>query len=714
MTKAPDLPSCPCCKNPWAVATGEFFAKLCETCDTSVVGTDNNDVQGFSRSHMDFNVAPAVNFYQYASGTWMKENPIPAGYPSWNTFTCLSVKSQENLNVLLEDLILRNQKENRTTGNNNTDLTPDEAKVAAFYAAALDEDAIEEQGIAPLQTVLHLIEEAVRADSAHRASCLGQLVAQFEIFPFFTIAASPDNKNSKHVLCQISQGGLGLPDRDYYFDEDKADKREAYKTHIAYMLTLLSDPTAAEATPDSVILATNIYNLEVLLAQAHMTKTENRDPEATYHKMSVQELTTNICKGTFDFAIYLDAATKSKSLGDVNVRNVAALQRVAEIVPSLDAPTLRAYLQWTAVRSLAPYLSIVFVNESFHFYETILSGTMEIKPRWKRAMAFTETALGEVLGQLYCAKHFDESCKERALTIVQAVRKALEERLREVDWMKADSTRQAALTKMSGFTVKLGYPDKWIDYSTLKFTKDETFLFMVIKARAFDHQRTVDEMNAPTNRDKWYMTPQTVNAYYHPSLNEIVFPAAILQHPFFNPMADDAVNFGSMAAVCGHEMTHGFDDKGRKFNADGNMVDWWTADDAVEYEKRVDVMVQQANEFVVHGQSVQGKLTCGENIADLGGLRLALRALQSQEGFDDTKLVDGFTPTQRFFLGWAQCWRQNVTKDRALQLLTIDPHGPNEMRCNGPLTNMPEFHQAFHVSEDSPMFRPIEKRVDIW
>jgi putative endopeptidase len=300
------------------------------------------------------------------------------------------------------------------------------------------------------------------------------------------------------------------------------------------------------------------------------------------------------------------------------------------------------------------------------------------------------------------------------LTIVENVRTALEGRLKEVDWMTSDSTREAALTKMSRFKVKIGYPDEWIDYTPLEIAEGEDFLGMVLKSRAFEHSREVKEMNAPTDTKKWFMTPQTVNAYYHPNLNEIVFPAAILRPPFFDKDADDAVNYGAMGAVVGHEMTHGFDDKGRKFNADGNMMDWWTEGDSKEYEARVEVMVDQANSFTVHGQAVQGKLTCGENIADLGGLRLAYRALKAQAGFETAPLIDGFTPTQRFFLAWAQAWRQNITMERSLQLITLDPHGPNEMRANGPLSNMEEFLQAFSVPDDAPMYRPVETRVDIW
>jgi putative endopeptidase len=532
------------------------------------------------------------------------------------------------------------------------------------------------------------------------------------ISPFFSVGVSPDAKDSNHSICQIYQGGLGLPDRDYYFDEDKQDKRDAYVKHIATLLKLSN----AESDDDNCsTMAKQIFDLETTLANSHMTKTECRDPEATYNKMTVAEITRRT-DNNFDFASYFMGSTNKTTtdLGDVNVRNVDALTCAARVMSTLDVKVLEGYLQWTALSSCAPYLSRAFVDAQFEFFEKTLSGTDEIKPRWKRAMAFTETALGEILGELYCAKYFDEECKTRALAIVDQVRNALEQRLTTVDWMKSDLTRQEALKKMSNFKVKIGYPNKWIDYSALTFVKDEPFLSLVLKSRAFHHGRVVAEMNAPTDRDMWFMTPQTVNAYYHPSLNEIVFPAAILQHPFFDKNADDAVNFGAMGCVVGHEMTHGFDDKGRKFDAQGVLHDWWTADDAAEYEKRVNVMVEQANSFHVHGKAVQGKLTSGENIADLGGLRLALAALRATKDYDETNLIDGFTPVQRFFLSWAQCWRQNIGKERSLQLLTIDPHGPNEMRCNGPLSNLTDFYTAFNIPESSSMFKPAESRVDIW
>jgi len=660
---------CPCCNNPWSKGTGDMFAQLCAMCEETEAKDKTDAVPGLSPSNLDTTVSPSDNFFSYANGGWIKSNKIPAGYPSWNSFLQLHVTSQERLRHLLQGLEGGDAKNGRA-------LTEDEAKVAAFYAAAMDEDAIERAGTKPLQPLLDLCSKAATSSGAALAKCIGQLRSMYGLSVFFGIGVSPDNKDSDHSLCQVAQGGLGLPDRDYYFDDDKEEKRSAYKKHVALMLTLLDDPKATEPTDNNTAAANAIYDLEIKLAEAHMTKTENRDPEATYNKMSISELTAR-CDGKFDFASYFDAATGKSvdELGEVNVRNTKALERMAELVSSVDADIMGGYLRWHSVNKFASYMGKSFVDEDFNFNERILAGTEEIKPRWKRAMAFTEAALGEALGKLYCAKYFDESCKERALSIVENVRQALEDRLKEVDWMTSDETRAAALKKMSRFRVKIGYPDEWIDYSTLDVKRGEPFLSLVFKAKAFDLARDVKEMNQPTDRKKWFMTPQTVNAYYHPSLNEIVFPAAILQPPFFNPNADDAVNYGAMGAVVGHEMSHGFDDKGRKFNADGNMMDWWTTGDGEEYERRVEVMVEQANSFQVHGQSVQGKLTCGENIADLGGLRLAYRALKAQPGFADGKPIDGFGPTQRFFLAWAQCWRQIITKERSLQLLTLDPHG---------------------------------------
>jgi putative endopeptidase len=689
------------------------MAQFCGVCETKT-----DDASSTIQFGVDSSISPANDFYLYANQKWIQDNPIPSGYPNWNTFLHLHTLSQERLKDLLQDLEKDKDTSSKDTTTTTTTTNEDSKRLAAFYTAAMDEDAIEAAGLEPIQPLLDACHEAAQTvgNKSQLATHLGQLLKTYGISAFFSIGASPDNQNSDQSIAQVAQGGLGLPDRDYYFDDDKEDKRESYKKHLAKMLTLLQDPAATEPTDECVQKASQIYDLEEKLAKSHMTKTENRDPEATYNKMTIDDFAMNICKDGLDVAAYLQATTGKavEELGEINIRNVQALEAATELLSTMEPQLMEDYLRWRSVKSCASYMSKAFVMESFDFNERILSGTDEIKPRWKRAMSFTESALGEALGQIYCAKYFDESCKEKALFIVEQVRMALEQRLREVDWMKSDSTREQALQKMNRFNVKIGYPDEWIDYSTLNITKGDAFLSNIFASRQFEHLREVKEMNAPTDKKKWFMTPQTINAYYHPSLNEIVFPAAILQAPMFDPKADMAVNFGAIGAVVGHEMTHGFDDKGRKFNFEGNMVDWWNKEDADEYEKLVEVMVEQANSYEVHGQSLKGKLTCGENIADLGGLRLALRALMAQPEFDMNDKIEGFDPIQRFFLGWANCWRQNITKERSLQLLTLDPHGPNPMRCNGPLSNMAEFHEAFDVQEDSPMYRAKETRVHIW
>mmetsp|Transcript_87826 Transcript_87826/g.170176 ORF Transcript_87826/g.170176 Transcript_87826/m.170176 type:complete len:748 (+) Transcript_87826:48-2291(+) len=728
---------CVCCNNPWARGTGDAFALMCGTCAPAEPQPDDGEKRAIEPANMDTSVNPSDNFFQYTNGGWMRSNPIPPEYPSWNTFTAMHVANQERLKALLAEL---QEKQEAAGGNGKAAaLEGDEAKLACFYAAAMDEAAVEAAGTSPLQPLLSCCALA-KEPGAARAQAVATLHSKFAVGAFFGVGSSPDAADANLTIAQVGQGGLGLPDRDYYFDEDKADKREAYKKHIAVMLTLLDGGGGGGGVPEEggeeeppavfVAAAEIIFALELELAAAHMTKTEKRDPLKTYNKMSLEELSalneedTGNSEAAFDwFAFFAGLGKGASELGSVNVRNVEAVKKTVSVINSTSPETIELYLRWHAVNSKAPYLPKAFVDADFDFFQKTLSGTAEQKPRWKRAMAWTESALGEALGQLYCARHFDERAKAKALAIVETVRASLEERLKEVDWMTSAETRNQALAKMSSFRVKIGFPDKWVDYSSMgdlsRCTQSArggqaSFLGMVLQAQAFHEAREVSAMNAPTDRVKWEMTPQTVNAYYHPSLNEIVFPSAILQAPFFNVGADDAVNYGAMGAVVGHEMTHGFDDQGRKYDSEGTMRDWWTAGDASEYERRVNVMVEQASAYEVEGQNVQGKLTCGENIADLGGLRLALRALRSTPGYDEAKRVGGFTPTQRFFLSWAQAWRQNIGKERALQLLTLDPHGPNEMRCNGPLSNMPEFLEAFSVPEGAPMFKPETARVDIW
>ena len=681
---------CPCCRNPWTRAAECSYAVACDEC------FEVSDKEGVDPKNMDLSVKPTDNFYKYANGTWIKSNPIPSEYPAWNTFIALHDQNLSRLKELLGRL--------EAPAKGSPAVTAEE-KVAAFYAAANDEEAIEAAGVAPLQPVLATCALA----ASDKTAAVAALHAEHGVNVFFATGEGPDDKNADWSIIQMHQGGLGLPDRDYYFDEDKADKRALYVKHVAAQLrNLEGDSLAADA---ATAAAESVLRFETSLAAAHLTRTERRDPDTVYNPMSLTKL-GSLCKGAIDWPRYFELIGK-KECGTVCVDSPPALANACRLLAEADDEALGWYLRWHAVRSCAAHLPKAFDDESFGFFGRALQGQQEQKPRWKRAMSWVEGALGEAVGELYVAAFFRAEAKQRALETVEAVRQALEARLRAVPWM-GDATRAKALEKMNRFGVKIGYPDEWIDFSSLQV--DSCHLANVLRARAFEHTRQMGYANAQTDRKRWLMLPQQINAYYHPNLNEIVFPAAILQPPFFDADADDATNFGAMGAVVGHEMTHGFDDQGRKFDELGNLHDWWSPPDADEYEKRVEVQVTQANDFKVHGKSLNGKLCCGENVADLGGLRLAYTALQRKMAAagDKPPLRNGFTAEQRFFLSWGTVWRENCSTERALQLLTLDPHGPNEYRVNGPLTNMAEFHDAFGGKTGDPMWRDESDRVDIW
>ena len=690
---------------------------------------DDKNYSGISPGNFDLTISPRDNFFLYSNKGWMTANPIPGEYSSWNTFVQLRDLNFERIRTILDEL-------SALPGVPGTEA----AKVSDFYRLALDEDGAEDVQLAALDAPLSLASpSAVKADVS--ASVAG-LHSKFGVRVLFSLYSSPDKKNANHSLCTVSQSGLGLPDKDYYFDADKSDKRAKYKHYVSGLFQLLgvlgAGSPAAAVSAAAGLYATEsacdeaadmVIDIETKLAKAHLTRTESRDPIRTYNKMSVDSLVA-LCASSlpppapgagkpFDWPAYFSAAGKCPELmGDVNVSTVEAAKAAAEVAsdPESAAAALPHYLTFHILNSSAPHLSRSFVDLHFAFHEKELKGTAELRPRWKRALEALEDALGEALSQLYVNKFFAGDAKPRALRIVEQVRDALRERLQEVEWMSPLSKIEA-LKKMEAFKVKIGFPDKFIDYSALVVSgAPGQLLPNVFAGRAFSFALDLARMNAPTDRGRWFMTCQTINAYYHPSLNEVVFPAAILQGAFFDANADDAVNFGSMGAVVGHEMTHGFDDQGRKYDSEGTMRDWWAPGDGEEYERRVKVMIDQAEAFEVHGVRLKGQLTCGENVADLGGLKLALRALNKHLASlpQPPPLINGFTPHQRFFLAWSQCWRENVKKERALQLVTLDPHGPNELRCNQPLSNMEEFCAAFGVVEGDKMWKHVENRVDIW
>ena len=676
-------------------------------------------VRGLDVANVDRSVSPREDFFSFANGVWCKQNPVPAEYSRWGSFEQLA---EENMKVLRE--ILDAASAAPLPAGSVTQLVGD------FWRCAMDSATIEAAGAAPLAEMLALAESA-----ASGATPLAAALAHFHaagVPLLFSVGDGADAKDSTRSIAQAHQGGLGLPDRDYYTDEKHAAMLAAYEKHVARMLHLLGDDEAAAAEAAAAVVA-----LETKLAKAQLTRTERRDPDKTYNKTTLSALADSAPE--LDWRAYFAALHKPEP-GDINVDCPAAIAVAVEAAKAATPAELRAYLRWHVVNAAAEYLSDAFYDADFDFYLKTLNGQSEQKPRWKRCLGKVNSHLGEALGQLYVARAFPGDAKARALAVVHAVRDALEARLKELPWL-GEATRDKALLKMKSFGVKIGYPDVWKDYSTLALSPDMSYYSMVLACNRFEHKRSMDRVDAPVDRTQWFMPPQVVNAYYMPPFNEIVFPAAILQPPFFSPEADDAVNFGAMGAVVGHEMTHGFDDQGRKFDHQGNLQVWWTEDDAAEFMRRAAVQTAQAAAFVVHtedvcepnagpfrltggrstancncgARTVNGELTLGENVADLGGLKLALRAFKaSSPEANNPPDEDGFTPTQRLFLSWAQVWRANIKAAAAALRLATDPHAPHTLRVNGPVSNIAEFHEAFGVKPGDAMWRDPEARVDIW
>ncbi|HET6347057.1 MAG TPA: M13 family metallopeptidase, partial [Myxococcota bacterium] len=574
-------------------------------------------------------------------------------------------------------------------------------KVGDFFASGMDTDAIERAGTEPLRPMLAQI--AAVHDAQSLVACIGAL-HQLGADPLFAFGARPDDKNSTTVIAQLYQGGLGLPDREYYFAADKASLKEEYQAHVGAMLALV-------AVPDAPAAAEAVLALETELAAASLTKVERRDPQRTYNKLNLRQLMDG------GEALPWDVFFRAIGLGDpgaVNVEHPPFMTRAGELVHRTALKTWKSYLTWRAVHAMAPFLSEAFVHENFRFYGKALGGAQALRPRYKRVLDHADAFIGEALGQLYVVQAFPPSAKQRAAQIVESLNHAMRTRILGLEWM-SDATKEKALVKLDKFQVKIGYPDAWIDYSTLDVSRD-AYATNILRAQRFAFLRELQRINQPVDRGRWEMTPQTVNAYYDPQLNEIVFPAAILQYPFFDADADDAFNYGAMGAVIGHEITHGYDDQGRQYDGDGNINDWWTDDDEAKFKVRAAKIISQFNHYSVFDHPVNGDLTQGENIADLGGLKVAFRALQ--ETMAKSKAVpqrlDGFTPEQRFFLSWAQIWRNQVRPETALQRLATDPHAPGELRVNGPLSNLPEFYAAFGIRPGDNMHRVAEDRVNIW
>ena len=644
--------------------------------------------------NMDLSVQPCIDFYQYANGAWLKRNPIPPEFSRWGSFQILAEKNTVVLKGILEEAA---RNKGAAQGTNSQ-------KIGDFYSTGMDTATIEALGCKPIEADLN------RIATIKNVAGIQEELARFHmagVGGVFGLFANQDQKNSTQVVAHLGQGGLGLPDRDYYVSDDPKLKqnREDYVTHMTAMFKLLGDEEA-----DAAMTAKTLLAFETRLAKASFTRVERRDPEKNYNKMTQGQL--EVMAPEFDWKQFFVAVGLTDP-GDVVVGQPPFFKEVSAMLKDVPLKDWKTYLRWRLVNSAANALSSAFVNESFRFNGTILTGTKELQPRWKRISQVINGAMGEALGELYVARAFRPQAKARAKEMVNNLLASMKEHIQTLDWMD-ETTRAAALKKLSTFNVKIGYPDKWRDYSGLIIDRT-SYLVNLRRAAEFNFRYNISKIGKPVDPTEWGMTPPTVNAYYSATRNEIVFPAGILQPPFFNPDADDAVNYGGMGAVIGHEISHGFDDQGSKYDADGNLKMWWTPETRKKFEERTNLVVKQFDSYVaIDSLHVIGKLTLGENIGDFAGLSIAYTALEKTLAGKPKQLIDGFTPQQRFFLAWAQIWRTNSTPEALRLQVRTDSHSPARFRTNGPLSNIPGFYEAFGCAEGSPMVRPQEVRPKIW
>ena len=644
----------------------------------------------FDVANIDRSANPCVDFYQYACGSWNKNNPIPADQSRWGRFEALAEHNREILRQILE--------ESANPGSQRDAVTQ---KIGDYYAACMDEKAIDAKGLAPLQPELDRI-RALKDKSG-----LAQEIARLHrhgVDALFEFGSGQDSRDSSQVMAQLDQGGLSLPDRDYYLKEDpeSAALRQKYVAHVQRMFELAGEePEKAKAD------AATVLEMETALAKASLDRVSRRDPEKVYHKMTRQEV--EALNRNFEWRRYL-TASGAPAFPSANVAWPDFFKAVDSQIQSHSLENWKAYLTWHLLHSETAFLPSAFVQENFSFFGQTLTGQKEMRPRWKRCVSYADNQLGEALGRKFVERTFGAEGKQRTLQMVDALEKALGQDIQTLSWM-TPATRQKALEKLSAITNKIGYPDKWRDYSSLAIARNDA-MGNGFRADQFEFQRQLNKIGKPVDRGEWGMTPPTVNAYYDPQMNNINFPAGILQPPFYDNKMDDGVNFGGIGMVIGHELTHGFDDEGRQFDAQGNLKDWWTPADAKEFESRTACLVKEYSAFsVAPGANVKGDLTLGENAADNGGVRIALMALLSRIGDNPKPLVDGFTPEQRLFLSFGQVWCENIRPEAAKLQVQTNEHSPSRFRVNGVLVNMPEFQKAFSCQAGQPMVSANACRV---
>ncbi|MDR3510656.1 MAG: M13-type metalloendopeptidase [Caulobacteraceae bacterium] len=656
--------------------------------DTIGVATPKYGAWGFDAGGEDRSVAPGTDFFGFANGTWLAKEVIPADRARYGNFDVLSVLSENRTRLLIED----------AAAGRSTDA--DAAKVGAAYRAFMDQAAVERLDAQPLKADLDAIRAERSLDEA--AAVMGRSNSSFQS-GVFGAGIAADEKAPDRYAVYLDTDGLGLPDRDYYLQPQYADKKAAYQAYVETQLTQIGWPEAKAA-------AQAVVAFETRVAEASWSRAEEREVDKTYNPMSVEDL-AKAAPG-FDFKAFMTAADLG-AVDKVVVGANTAFPKVAAIFAATPLDTLKAWQAFHVVDSASPYLSDRFVQARFAFRNKTLAGQPQIQPRWKRGVGFVNRSLGEAVGRLYVAQYFTPDAKAKMDALVGNLRTALGGRIERVSWMSPE-TKAKALEKLSKLTVKIGYPVKWRDYSRLTMT-DADLYGDAERSLAFEWDRQVRRLNEPVDKLEWGMTPQTVNAYYNPTNNEIVFPAAILQPPFFDASADPAINYGGIGGVIGHEMTHGFDDQGRKADGDGRLADWWTAEDASKFEAQAQRLGAQYSQFeAAPGVHVKGELTMGENIADLGGLLLALDAYHASLHGEPAPVIGGLTGDQRVFLGWAQVWREKIREDAAKQQAVSDPHSPAHFRVNGPVRNIDAWYAAFGIKPGDPLYVPPEQRVRIW
>lgn len=650
---------------------------------------------GLDRNDMDLSIKPGTNFFDYAGGNWRKSHPIPAEYSRYGSFEVLIENNERQLHDLIEQLA----KESHPAGSL-------EQKIGDLYNLAMDSTRRNREGWTPIKGQL---EQVAAVKTLKDLTILSGQLGRYGVESYFGIGVGSDMKDSKMNIVGIQQGGLSLGNRDYYLENDEATQkiREAYKQYIVKMFRLVGDD---EATAQKKMEA--VFNIEMRIAKASKSMVELRDPEANYHKMTFNQLlndypgidwsTLLLCSG-FPAISYVDMGQPE---------NIREIEKLMADTPIEDQ---KAYMAFKVIENASGQLSDDFRNATFDFYGRVMSGTTQDRARWKRAIGAVQGVLGEAVGKMYVEKYFPASSKERMIQLVRNLQKSLGERIKEQKWMSKE-TQEKALEKLNTFYVKIGYPDTWMDYSGLTIDPSKSYFENLCQASAFITDYYIQkDVNKPVDRTRWQMTPQTINAYYNPTTNEICFPAGILQPPFFNPEADNAANYGAIGVVIGHEMTHGFDDQGSQFDKDGNLKNWWTEADRKNFEARTKVMADFFSKIeVLPGLYANGQLTLGENIADHGGLNIAFQAFKEATAANPLPEKDGFTPEQRFFLAYAKVWIDNIRDEEIRNRTKNDPHSLGRWRVNGALPHIDAWYKAFNIGKKDPLYVPAKQRVDVW